>query len=84
MAFLLGEDTTSTTSTTLGTTSTTGTPSSEPPSRRLSWADLALLTLVLGVLTVLLVVGVGLPQALAIVGAGGLVTVELRRRLSQS
>ncbi|MBE9499801.1 hypothetical protein IHE61_21500 [Streptomyces sp. GKU 257-1] len=73
MAFLLGEDTASSTS-----------ASTEAPSRRLSWIDVALLALVLGTLTVLLAIGVELPKALAIVGGAGLVTVELRRRLSQS
>ncbi|MBO8189202.1 hypothetical protein [Streptomyces spirodelae] len=72
MAFLLGEDTAS------------ASASTETPSRRLSWIDVALMALVLGALTVLLAVGVELPQALTIVGAAGLVTVELRRRLSQS
>lgn len=47
-----------------------------------SWIDLVLLVVVLAALISLLAFGVALPQALTIVGVGGLMTAELRRRLS--
>lgn len=58
-----------------------GTPA---PRTRLSWIDVVLLVVVLGALVVLLRSGMGLPEALAIVGAGGILSAELRRRISQS
>ncbi|GAA0452580.1 hypothetical protein [Streptomyces olivaceiscleroticus] len=56
-------------------------PASRP---RLSWIDLVLLVVVLGALVVLLALGTKLPEAVAIVGLAGLVTVEIRRRITQS
>lgn len=59
---------------------------SSPPRAKapgLSWIDLLLLVVVLGALVTLRAVAdMSLPQAIAIVGAGGLLSVELRRRLS--
>lgn len=61
-----------------------GTPSAMSSSRTsgVSWVDLLLLVVVLGTLATLLVCGVELAQAITIVGVAGLLTVELRRRLS--
>ncbi|WP_149561556.1 hypothetical protein [Streptomyces cacaoi] len=73
MAFLLGENTTATAASTPAT----------PASRRLGWIDLALLALILGSLVALLALGIDLPQAIAIVGVAGIVTAEVRRRLTQ-
>lgn len=60
-------------------------PGSQPepsrPESRLAWTDLALLTVVLGSLIALLACGVELQQSLTIVGAAGLISAELRRRI---
>ncbi|MFI2032304.1 hypothetical protein [Streptomyces buecherae] len=61
------------------------TPSESAAQRsRLSWMDLVLLVVVLGALVALLALGTALPEAVAVVGVGGLVTAEVRRRLSES
>ncbi|MFD7868112.1 hypothetical protein [Streptomyces sp. NPDC059783] len=61
-------------------------PGSQPvPSRpepRLNWTDLALLTVVLGSLVALLLCGVGLQESITIVGTAGLISAELRRRIT--
>ncbi|MER5631531.1 hypothetical protein [Streptomyces nitrosporeus] len=57
-------------------------PEPSRPSPRLTWTDLALLTVVLGSLVVLLVCGVELPESVAIVGVAGLISAELRRRIT--
>lgn len=54
------------------------------PRSGLSWIDVVLLVVVLGALVTLLALGTELPQAVAIVGVGGLVSAEMRRRFSQS
>ncbi|NSC20005.1 hypothetical protein FM076_01800 [Streptomyces albus subsp. chlorinus] len=61
----------------------TGNSSSASPSPLPTWGDLVLLALVLTALIVLLLAGVELPQALAVVGAAGLITAEIRQRLSR-
>ncbi|MFJ2590858.1 hypothetical protein [Streptomyces sp. NPDC087538] len=61
-------------------------PGSQPepsaPASRLSWIDLALLTVVLGALIALLACGVGVQESVTIVGAAGLISAELRRRIT--
>ncbi|MFF8423363.1 hypothetical protein [Streptomyces sp. NPDC015680] len=61
-------------------------PGTEPepsgPGSRLSWIDLALLTVVLGALIALLACGVGVQESVTIVGAAGLISTELRRRIT--
>lgn len=59
-----------------------GKPSPSHRSAGASWVDVLLLIVVLASLVGLLAFGIELPQALAIVGVGGLMTAELRRRLS--
>ncbi|MFE3775774.1 hypothetical protein [Streptomyces sp. NPDC059122] len=61
-------------------------PQSKPPAPRahLSWVDLVLLVVVLGSLVGLLALGIDLKSAVAVVGIAGAVSVELRRRLTQS
>ncbi|MFE9334897.1 hypothetical protein [Streptomyces sp. NPDC006925] len=48
----------------------------------MSWTDLLLLVVVLATLVGLLACGIELAQALTVVGVAGLLTGELRRRLS--
>ncbi|MFF1505537.1 hypothetical protein ACFVZR_38315 [Streptomyces sp. NPDC058316] len=59
-------------------------PAPEPSrtASRLSWPDLALLTVVLGSLVALLVCGAGLQESVTLVGAAGLISAELRRRIT--
>ncbi|MFC6064390.1 hypothetical protein [Streptomyces ochraceiscleroticus] len=65
---------------------TSQTAQPEPPAQhsRLSWIDLVLLVVVLGALVALLALGTEFPEAIAIVGVAALVTVEIRRRITQS
>ncbi|MFB7957127.1 hypothetical protein [Streptomyces sp. NPDC056045] len=57
-------------------------PEPSAPGSRLSWVDLALLTVVLGSLVALLACGVGVQESITIVGAAGLISAELRRRIT--
>ncbi|MEU5157755.1 MULTISPECIES: hypothetical protein [Actinomycetes] len=61
-------------------------PQSEPPAPRprLSWVDLVLLVVVLGSLVTLLALGIDLERSVAVVSVAGVVSVELRRRFTQS
>lgn len=65
-----------------GTGPERGTPSARSTRNGLSWIDLLLLVVVLGALVTLLACDVELAHAVTIVGVGGLLTAELRRRLS--
>ncbi|MFF3735515.1 hypothetical protein ACFYXM_35965 [Streptomyces sp. NPDC002476] len=57
-------------------------PAPSTPGSRLSWTDLGLLTVVLGSLVALLACGVGLQESVAVVGVAGLISAELRRRIT--
>ncbi|MFG2631995.1 hypothetical protein [Streptomyces sp. NPDC048473] len=57
-------------------------PEPSRPASRLSWPDLTLLTVVLGSLVALLACGVGLQESITIVGVAGLISAELRRRIT--
>jgi hypothetical protein len=57
-------------------------PESSRSASRLSWTDLALLTVVLGSLVALLACGVGLQESITIMGVAGLISAELRRRIT--
>ncbi|MER6503705.1 hypothetical protein ABT218_31250 [Streptomyces sp. NPDC001455] len=59
-----------------------GQPAPSTPDSRLSWTDLALLTVVLGSLVALLAFGVGLQESVTVVGIAGLISAELRRRIT--
>lgn len=54
----------------------------EPGSRRFGWVDLALLAVVLSALVILLACGTGVQESVTVVGAAGLITAELRRRIT--
>ncbi|MFI0820777.1 hypothetical protein ACH4TX_32230 [Streptomyces sp. NPDC021098] len=45
---------------------------------------MVLLVVVLGALVALLALGIDLPEAVTVVGVAGLVSVEMRRRFTQS
>ncbi|MFF0509109.1 hypothetical protein ACFYUH_36765 [Streptomyces fimicarius] len=60
-------------------------PGSRPdpdPGSPFGWVDLALLAVVLSALVVLLACGTGVQESVTVVGAAGLITAELRRRIT--
>lgn len=59
-----------------------GHPEPARPAPHLAWTDLALLTVVLGSLVAFLACGKGMQESMTIVGVGGLLTAELRRRIT--